>query len=152
MGNKEKGSREVELGSIINVICSPTTRLQLILMLGINFVCAIIYYGLSIKTNLFLTVNYTKWVSQLKQPLCSQPFFLAVCFYSAIDPLSPRGSRPHPLDRSSRAPRRRQREVLGALSPLLSGHRKRLRTEMSGESKIHTLAPGEAYNRMLEKQ
>lgn len=61
-GDKEQGNKvEAESGSIIDVVRSPTTRLRLILMLGINFVCAIVYYGLSLnvvnlKTNLYLNV------------------------------------------------------------------------------------------------
>ncbi|KAK8944015.1 hypothetical protein KSP40_PGU022016 [Platanthera guangdongensis] len=74
---------------------------------------------------------FAKWKRVAGETVCvSHPSFLVVCFYSAIDPFSPRGLCPHPLDRSSRAPRRRQREVLGARSLLLSGHRKRLRTEI----------------------
>ncbi|KAK8942110.1 Organic cation/carnitine transporter 4 [Platanthera guangdongensis] len=62
-GNKQAldCSREAESGSIIDVVRSPATRMRLILMLGINFVCAVVYYGISLnvvnlKTNLYLNV------------------------------------------------------------------------------------------------
>ncbi|PKA63694.1 Organic cation/carnitine transporter 4 [Apostasia shenzhenica] len=51
----------IESGSILDVLRSPATRLRLILMVGINFLCAVGYYGLSLnvvnlKTNLYLSV------------------------------------------------------------------------------------------------
>ncbi|XP_008806783.1 organic cation/carnitine transporter 4-like [Phoenix dactylifera] len=48
-------------GSIVAVLRSPTTRIRLILAVVINFLCSIVYYGLSLnvvnlKTNLYLSV------------------------------------------------------------------------------------------------
>ncbi|KAH7672160.1 Major facilitator sugar transporter-like protein [Dioscorea alata] len=48
-------------GSIIDVICSPVTRLRFILAVSVNFLCYVAYYGLglnvmNLKTNLYLGV------------------------------------------------------------------------------------------------
>ncbi|CAJ1978676.1 unnamed protein product [Sphenostylis stenocarpa] len=48
-------------GSLLDVIRSPMTRLRLILAVVINFLCSVVYYGLSLNvvnlgTNLYLTV------------------------------------------------------------------------------------------------
>ncbi|XP_072966503.1 organic cation/carnitine transporter 4 [Typha angustifolia] len=48
-------------GSIVDVLRSPTTRIRLVLAVSINFLCSVVYYGLSLnvvnlKTNLYLTV------------------------------------------------------------------------------------------------
>ncbi|XP_022142755.1 organic cation/carnitine transporter 4-like, partial [Momordica charantia] len=48
-------------GSLIDVIRSPITRIRLILAVAINFMCAVVYYGLSLNvvnldTNIYLTV------------------------------------------------------------------------------------------------
>ncbi|XP_010931868.1 organic cation/carnitine transporter 4 [Elaeis guineensis] len=48
-------------GTIIDVLRSPTTRIRLFLTVAINFLCSVVYYGLSLnvvnlKTNLYLSV------------------------------------------------------------------------------------------------
>ncbi|PKA66530.1 Organic cation/carnitine transporter 4 [Apostasia shenzhenica] len=58
---KEEEQLKAEAGSIIDVLRSPATRCRLILMIGINFMCAVVYYGISLnvvnlKTNLYLNV------------------------------------------------------------------------------------------------
>lgn len=50
-----------EAGSLLDVIRSPMTRWRLILAVVINFLCSVVYYGLSLnvvnlETNLYLTV------------------------------------------------------------------------------------------------
>ncbi|KAH0451363.1 hypothetical protein IEQ34_018662 [Dendrobium chrysotoxum] len=60
--NSKECSQVAESGSIIDVLRSRRTRLRLILMVGINFLCAIVYYGLTLnvvnlKTNLYLNVT-----------------------------------------------------------------------------------------------
>ncbi|XP_020592244.1 organic cation/carnitine transporter 4-like isoform X2 [Phalaenopsis equestris] len=57
-----KESAQAESGSIIDVLRSRRTRLRLILMICINFMCAVVYYGLTLnvvnlKTNLYLSVT-----------------------------------------------------------------------------------------------
>uniref|UniRef100_A0A5B6YW74 Putative organic cation/carnitine transporter 4-like n=1 Tax=Davidia involucrata TaxID=16924 RepID=A0A5B6YW74_DAVIN len=52
---------EAITGSIIDVIRSPLTRIRLFLAVAINFLCSVVYYGLSLNvvnlhTNLYLTV------------------------------------------------------------------------------------------------
>ncbi|KAK7342594.1 hypothetical protein VNO80_25550 [Phaseolus coccineus] len=58
-----KGStcQVAEAGSLLDVIRSPITRSRLILAVVINFLCSVVYYGLSLnvvnlETNLYLTV------------------------------------------------------------------------------------------------
>ncbi|XP_010267833.1 PREDICTED: organic cation/carnitine transporter 4 [Nelumbo nucifera] len=51
----------VATGSLLDVIRSPLTRVRLFLTIAINFVCSVVYYGLSLnvvnlKTNLYLSV------------------------------------------------------------------------------------------------
>ncbi|KAG6600748.1 Organic cation/carnitine transporter 4, partial [Cucurbita argyrosperma subsp. argyrosperma] len=48
-------------GSLLDVMRSPITRIRLILAVAINFMCAVVYYGLSLNvvnldTNIYLTV------------------------------------------------------------------------------------------------
>ncbi|KAG0469622.1 hypothetical protein HPP92_016322 [Vanilla planifolia] len=57
----KESSNEAESGSIVDVFRSGTTRLRLILMIGINLLCSVVYYGLTLnvvnlKTNLYLNV------------------------------------------------------------------------------------------------
>ncbi|KAI3702921.1 hypothetical protein L6452_28675 [Arctium lappa] len=57
----EKRSREVVTGSVIDALKSPLTRIRLILVVGINFTCSVVYYGLSLnvvnlETNLYVNV------------------------------------------------------------------------------------------------
>ncbi|KAL4554926.1 hypothetical protein LXL04_037535 [Taraxacum kok-saghyz] len=54
-------SEEIFTGSVMDVIKSPLTRTRLFLVMGVNFTCSIVYYGLSLnvvnlKTNLYLAV------------------------------------------------------------------------------------------------
>ncbi|KAL4275835.1 hypothetical protein AHAS_Ahas20G0146900 [Arachis hypogaea] len=49
-------------GSIVDVFQSPVTRIRLILMVSINFFCAVVYYGLrmnvvNLDTNLYMNVG-----------------------------------------------------------------------------------------------
>lgn len=53
--------KEAISGSLIDVIKSPTTRIRLFLAVAINFLCSVVYYGLSLnvvnlETNLYLNV------------------------------------------------------------------------------------------------
>lgn len=53
--------REAISGSLIDVVRSPITRIRLFLTVGINFLCSVVYYGISLnvvnlKTNLYLSV------------------------------------------------------------------------------------------------
>ncbi|OWM88715.1 hypothetical protein CDL15_Pgr002482 [Punica granatum] len=53
--------KEAVSGSLIDVVRSPTTRIRLILTVAINFLCSIVYYGISLNvvnldTNLYLNV------------------------------------------------------------------------------------------------
>ncbi|XP_057740952.1 organic cation/carnitine transporter 4-like [Arachis stenosperma] len=59
--NKSLENKDVVGGSIIDVLRNPATRIRLILMVAINFFCAIVYYGLSLNvvnldTNLYMNV------------------------------------------------------------------------------------------------
>lgn len=52
---------EVITGSIIDVVRSPVTRIRLFLAVAINFLCSVVYYGLSLnvvnlETNLYVNV------------------------------------------------------------------------------------------------
>ncbi|KAK7262675.1 hypothetical protein RJT34_30250 [Clitoria ternatea] len=54
-------NKDAVTGSIVDVIRSPMTRMRLILAVVINFLCSVVYYGLSLnvvnlETNLYLTV------------------------------------------------------------------------------------------------
>ncbi|XP_071730188.1 organic cation/carnitine transporter 4-like [Rutidosis leptorrhynchoides] len=54
-------SKEVVTGSVLDALKSRLTRIRLILVVGINFTCSIVYYGLSLnvvnlETNLYLNV------------------------------------------------------------------------------------------------
>lgn len=54
-------SKEVVTGSVVEALRSPLTRIRLILVVGINFTCSVVYYGLSLnvvnlETNLYITV------------------------------------------------------------------------------------------------
>ncbi|KAF9611903.1 hypothetical protein IFM89_036686 [Coptis chinensis] len=58
---EEAMSRDVVSGSLIDVVKSPVTRLRLLLIVAINFLCSIVYYGISLnvvnlKTNLYINV------------------------------------------------------------------------------------------------
>ncbi|XP_059662555.1 organic cation/carnitine transporter 4 [Cornus florida] len=59
---KQKNKVEEAItGSVIDVIRSPLTRVRLFLAVAINFLCSVVYYGLSLnvvnlKTNLYLNV------------------------------------------------------------------------------------------------
>nr|CAD1832138.1 unnamed protein product [Ananas comosus var. bracteatus] len=60
-GVKEQKTERAAGGSIVDVLRTPMTRLRLILTVAINFLCSIVYYGLSLnvvnlKTNLYLSV------------------------------------------------------------------------------------------------
>lgn len=61
-GNKEPGQEnEIQSGSIKEVLKSPVTRHRLIITVIINFLCSIVYYGLSLnvvnlKTNIYINV------------------------------------------------------------------------------------------------
>lgn len=59
--NNEIRSKEVITGSVIDALKSPLTRIRLILVVGINFTCSVVYYGLSLnvvnlETNLYINV------------------------------------------------------------------------------------------------
>ncbi|KAL2466863.1 Organic cation/carnitine transporter 4 [Abeliophyllum distichum] len=54
-------SKEAITGSLIDVLRSPLTRIRLFLAVAINFLCSVVYYGLSLNvvnlgTNLYLNV------------------------------------------------------------------------------------------------
>lgn len=54
-------SKEAISGSLIDVIKSPVTRIRLFLAVAINFLCSVVYYGLSLnvvnlETNLYINV------------------------------------------------------------------------------------------------
>ncbi|KAF5730598.1 hypothetical protein HS088_TW19G00190 [Tripterygium wilfordii] len=58
---EELDTIEAITGSLIDVIRSPTTRIRLLLAVAINFLCSVVYYGLSLnvvnlETNLYLNV------------------------------------------------------------------------------------------------
>ncbi|GJX46315.1 organic cation/carnitine transporter 4 [Tanacetum coccineum] len=57
----EDRSKEVISGSVVDALKSPLTRMRLFLVVGINFTCSIVYYGLSLnvvnlETNLYISV------------------------------------------------------------------------------------------------
>ncbi|KAI7734171.1 hypothetical protein M8C21_016388, partial [Ambrosia artemisiifolia] len=57
----EARSKEVVTGSVVDAIKSSLTRIRLILVVGINFTCSVVYYGLSLnvvnlETNLYVSV------------------------------------------------------------------------------------------------
>ncbi|KAJ0481693.1 putative major facilitator, sugar transporter, major facilitator superfamily [Helianthus annuus] len=57
----EARSKEVITGSVVDALKSPLTRIRLILVVGINFTCSVVYYGLSLnvvnlETNLYVSV------------------------------------------------------------------------------------------------
>ncbi|GMH05690.1 hypothetical protein Nepgr_007530 [Nepenthes gracilis] len=57
----EGQDREAVKGSLIDVLNSPVTRIRLVLAVAINFLCSVVYYGLSLnvvnlKTNLYVNV------------------------------------------------------------------------------------------------
>lgn len=57
----EKRSREIVTGSVIDALKLPLTRIRLVLVVGINFTCSVVYYGLSLnvvnlETNLYINV------------------------------------------------------------------------------------------------
>lgn len=54
-------NKDAITGSVIDVIKSPMTRIRLFLAVAINFLCSVVYYGLSLnvvnlETNLYLNV------------------------------------------------------------------------------------------------
>lgn len=58
---QELATKEAITGSIVDVIRSPITRMRLFLAVAINFLCSVVYYGLSLnvvnlETNLYLNV------------------------------------------------------------------------------------------------
>ncbi|KAL6535771.1 Organic cation/carnitine transporter 4 [Orobanche hederae] len=58
---QEDSDKEAVTGSLIDVLRSPVTRIRLFLAVGINFLCSVVYYGLSLNvvnlgTNLHLNV------------------------------------------------------------------------------------------------
>lgn len=58
----ELEEKEAITGSILDVLRSPITRIRLYLAVAINFLCSIVYYGLSLnvvnlETNLYLNVT-----------------------------------------------------------------------------------------------
>ncbi|KAJ0044674.1 hypothetical protein Pint_04333 [Pistacia integerrima] len=58
---EEWATKEAITGSVLDVIKSPMTRVRLFLAVAINFLCSVVYYGLSLnvvnlKTNLYLAV------------------------------------------------------------------------------------------------
>lgn len=58
---EELATKEAVTGSVIDVIKSPLTRIRLFLAVTINFLCSIVYYGISLnvvnlQTNLYLSV------------------------------------------------------------------------------------------------
>ncbi|CAK7338321.1 unnamed protein product [Dovyalis caffra] len=58
---QETATKEAITGSVIDVIRSPITRIRLFLAVVINFMCSVVYYGLSLNvvnldTNLYLNV------------------------------------------------------------------------------------------------
>ncbi|XP_062077848.1 organic cation/carnitine transporter 4 [Humulus lupulus] len=59
--NENTTSRNEVSGSLIDVVRSPVTRYRLFLAVAINFLCSVVYYGLSLNvvnlnTNLYITV------------------------------------------------------------------------------------------------
>lgn len=59
--NENPTSKNAVSGSLIDVIKSPITRIRLFLAVAINFLCAVVYYGLSLnvvnlETNLYISV------------------------------------------------------------------------------------------------
>ncbi|KAJ4976097.1 hypothetical protein NE237_001203 [Protea cynaroides] len=59
--DEKESTTEAVTGNLIDVIRSPVTRMRLFLSIAINFLCAVVYYGLSLnvvnlKTNLYLNV------------------------------------------------------------------------------------------------
>lgn len=59
--SNEMRSCEVVTGSVLDALKSPLTRIRLILVVGINFTCSVVYYGLSLnvvnlETNLYINV------------------------------------------------------------------------------------------------
>jgi MFS transporter, OCT family, solute carrier family 22 (organic cation transporter), member 4/5 len=60
-GKTELESKEAVTGSLIDVLLSPLTRIRLFLAVLINFLCSVVYYGLSLNVvnlgnNLYLNV------------------------------------------------------------------------------------------------
>ncbi|KAL6975330.1 Organic cation/carnitine transporter 4 [Sarracenia purpurea var. burkii] len=60
-GPEKEEEREAITGSLISVLRSPVTRIRLLLSVVINFLCSVVYYGLSLnvvnlQTNLYLNV------------------------------------------------------------------------------------------------
>ncbi|XP_042400642.1 organic cation/carnitine transporter 4-like [Zingiber officinale] len=58
---KNNGNVAVAAASIIDVVRSPTTRVRLVLMVAINFLSSVVYYGLNLnvvnlETNIYLSV------------------------------------------------------------------------------------------------
>ncbi|RYQ83945.1 hypothetical protein Ahy_B10g102821 [Arachis hypogaea] len=47
--NKPLENKDAVGGSIVDMLRSPVTRIRLILMVAINFFCAVVYYGLSMN-------------------------------------------------------------------------------------------------------
>ncbi|KAL7582231.1 organic cation/carnitine transporter 4 [Lactuca sativa] len=59
--SNELRSCEAVSGSVFDALKSPVTRIRLILVVGINFTCSVVYYGLSLnvvnlETNLYMNV------------------------------------------------------------------------------------------------
>lgn len=58
---EEPATKEAITGSLVDVIRSPLTRMRLFLAVAINFLCSVVYYGISLnvvnlETNLYLNV------------------------------------------------------------------------------------------------
>ncbi|KAI4388165.1 hypothetical protein MLD38_000520 [Melastoma candidum] len=54
-------NKDAVTGSVVDVVKSPLTRFRLLLAVSINFLCSVVYYGISLnvtnlKTNLYLSV------------------------------------------------------------------------------------------------
>ncbi|KAK9287421.1 hypothetical protein L1049_015842 [Liquidambar formosana] len=67
-------TKEGIAGSLIDVIKSPVTRIQLFLAVAINFLCSVVYYGLglnvvNLETNLYLNVLLNAVVEMLAYTL-----------------------------------------------------------------------------------
>ncbi|XP_024959293.1 organic cation/carnitine transporter 4 [Cynara cardunculus var. scolymus] len=71
-GNEER-SREVVTGSVIDALKSPLTRIRLILVVGINFACSVVYYGLSLNV---VNLETNLYVNVLVNAIAEMPAFL----------------------------------------------------------------------------
>ncbi|QHN82135.1 Organic cation/carnitine transporter [Arachis hypogaea] len=84
--NKPLENKDAVGGSIVDMLRSPVTRIRLILMVAINFFCAVVYYGLSMNVvlNAVAEIPAYRLTAILSEKFGRKPLAIGTMCFSGI--------------------------------------------------------------------